>query len=145
MVSLSLPGNHIPIFTNAGLEVRKYRYYDAEKSDLDFAGLINDIKDMPEGSIVLLHACKWRMSGFLTIDLIIIVLILWRFWTSNNTLLIDFCLWKGAHNPTGMDPTMEQWKEMSETIKKHKLLPFFDCAYQGVSRVRKMILKTIDT
>lgn len=86
-------GNHIPIFTNAGLEVRKYRYYDSKNSDLDFAGLMDDIKSMPAGSIVLLHAC--------------------------------------AHNPTGMDPTMEQWKEMSETIKKHDLLPFFDCAYQG--------------
>jgi aspartate/tyrosine/aromatic aminotransferase len=32
----------------------------------------------------------------------------------------------GAHNPTGMDPTMEQWKEMSETIKKQGLNPFFD-------------------
>lgn len=30
-----------------------------------------------------------------------------------------------------MDPTLEQWKEISETVKKQKLLPFFDCAYQG--------------
>jgi aspartate aminotransferase, mitochondrial len=30
-----------------------------------------------------------------------------------------------------MDPNMEQWKEMSDTIKKQGLLPFFDCAYQG--------------
>ena len=30
-----------------------------------------------------------------------------------------------------MDPTLEQWKEVSETAKKNKLLPFFDCAYQG--------------
>lgn len=37
----------------------------------------------------------------------------------------------GAHNPTGMDPTLEQWKEMSETIQKQGLVPFFDCAYQG--------------
>lgn len=51
-------GNHIPIFTNAGLEVRKYRYYDREKSNLDFSGLIDDIKSMPKGSIILLHACK---------------------------------------------------------------------------------------
>jgi aspartate/tyrosine/aromatic aminotransferase len=43
---------------------------------------------------------------------------------------------EGAHNPTGMDPNMEQWKELSDTIKKHKLLPFFDCAYQGVSLIR---------
>ncbi len=52
-------GNHIPIFTNSGLEVRKYRYYDSENSDLDFAGLMEDIKSMPEGSIILLHACKF--------------------------------------------------------------------------------------
>ena len=51
-------GNHIPIFTNAGLVVRKYRYYDSEISDLDFTGFIRDIKSMPEGSIILLHACK---------------------------------------------------------------------------------------
>jgi aspartate aminotransferase len=30
-----------------------------------------------------------------------------------------------------MDPNMEQWKEISETVKKQKLVPFFDCAYQG--------------
>ena len=31
---------------------------------------------------------------------------------------------------------MEQWKEMSETIQKKNLVPFFDCAYQGVSLAR---------
>jgi len=36
-----------------------------------------------------------------------------------------------AHNPTGMDPTLEQWKQISELMKKRNLLPFFDCAYQG--------------
>ena len=63
-------GNHIPIFTNAGLEVRKYRYYDAESSDLDFENMMKDIKDMPKGSIILLHACKTsaeRIAGAMTI------------------------------------------------------------------------------
>ncbi|CAK8696744.1 aspartate aminotransferase, mitochondrial-like [Clavelina lepadiformis] len=36
-----------------------------------------------------------------------------------------------AHNPTGVDPKPEQWKEMSSICKKRKLLPFFDMAYQG--------------
>jgi len=36
-----------------------------------------------------------------------------------------------CHNPTGVDPSMEQWKELSELIKKQKLMPFFDLAYQG--------------
>lgn len=36
-----------------------------------------------------------------------------------------------AHNPTGIDPTHEQWKEISNIVKEKKLFPFFDMAYQG--------------
>ncbi|KAF5390276.1 hypothetical protein D9757_002879 [Collybiopsis confluens] len=36
-----------------------------------------------------------------------------------------------AHNPTGVDPTHEQWKEISDIVKENELFPFFDMAYQG--------------
>jgi aspartate/tyrosine/aromatic aminotransferase len=36
-----------------------------------------------------------------------------------------------CHNPTGVDPTLDQWKELSALIKKKRLLPLFDVAYQG--------------
>ena len=36
-----------------------------------------------------------------------------------------------AHNPTGVDPTPKQWKEMSALIKEKNLLPYFNMAYQG--------------
>jgi len=36
-----------------------------------------------------------------------------------------------AHNPTGIDPTEAQWREISDIIKEKELLPFFDMAYQG--------------
>ncbi|KAI4501008.1 hypothetical protein M0802_003811 [Mischocyttarus mexicanus] len=36
-----------------------------------------------------------------------------------------------AHNPTGVDPKIEQWEEMSVLIKKKNLFPYFDMAYQG--------------
>ena len=36
-----------------------------------------------------------------------------------------------CHNPTGIDPSFEQWKELSEIIKKQRVIPFFDFAYQG--------------
>lgn len=36
-----------------------------------------------------------------------------------------------AHNPTGVDPTQEQWKGISEAVKKGNHFPFFDMAYQG--------------
>ncbi len=36
-----------------------------------------------------------------------------------------------AHNPTGVDPTPEQWVEISNIVKEKGLFPFFDMAYQG--------------
>jgi len=36
-----------------------------------------------------------------------------------------------AHNPTGTDPAPEQWKLIANLMKKNKLIPFFDIAYQG--------------
>ena len=51
-----------------------------------------DLCAIPEGSVVLLHAC--------------------------------------AHNPTGVDPSTAQWKELSALFKEKKLFPFFDMAYQ---------------
>eukprot|EP00985_Skeletonema_marinoi_P014519 scaffold7359_cov78-Skeletonema_marinoi.AAC.1 len=86
-------GNHIAIFNNCGMDVRRYRYYNSKTNRLDYDGLIEDLKEAPEGSVILLHAC--------------------------------------AHNPTGCDPTMEQWKDISDLIKSKKHHCFFDSAYQG--------------
>lgn len=36
-----------------------------------------------------------------------------------------------AHNPTGVDPTQEQWKQIAAVMRERHLFPFFDCAYQG--------------
>lgn len=36
-----------------------------------------------------------------------------------------------CHNPTGFDPTIEEWKKLADVVKEKKLLPFFDFAYQG--------------
>jgi len=86
-------GNHTPIFKFAGFNVGGYTYYDPSTCGLNFSGAMEDIKNIPEGSVIMLHAC--------------------------------------AHNPTGVDPTPEQWKEMSALIKQKNLLPYFDMAYQG--------------
>ncbi|KAG9510177.1 Aspartate aminotransferase, mitochondrial [Fragariocoptes setiger] len=86
-------GNHIPLFKRNGFNVKQYRYYDPKTCGFDFVGAMEDLNNMPEKSIVLLHAC--------------------------------------AHNPSGVDPKAEQWQEISHIIKKKKLFPFFDMAYQG--------------
>lgn len=36
-----------------------------------------------------------------------------------------------AHNPTGCDPTQDEWKRIADIIEAKKLFPFFDSAYQG--------------
>lgn len=85
--------NHNAVFKDSGLKVEKYRYYNKETIGLDFDGMVEDIKKMPKGSMVLLHAC--------------------------------------AHNPTGIDPTEEQWRAISAAVKEGGHYPFFDMAYQG--------------
>lgn len=40
----------------------------------------------------------------------------------------------GCQNPCGVDPSQDQWKELSALIKKQKIIPFFDFAYQGFDK-----------
>lgn len=40
-----------------------------------------------------------------------------------------------CHNPSGCDPTMEEWREISKAMRQRNLLPFFDFAYQGLGDV----------
>ncbi|KAJ8898850.1 hypothetical protein K2173_008159 [Erythroxylum novogranatense] len=42
-----------------------------------------------------------------------------------------FLLHPCAHNPTGVDPTEKQWREISYWFKVKNHFPFFDTAYQG--------------
>ena len=86
-------GNHIAIFKECGMDVRRYRYYDAGTNRLNYKGIVKDLTNAPDGSVILLHAC--------------------------------------AHNPTGCDPTYEQWDAISELIASKGHVAFFDSAYQG--------------
>jgi len=86
-------GNHIPIYGDAGFQVKTYKYYDEKTCGLDFQGLKTDLKNAPNQSLFLFHAC--------------------------------------AHNPTGVDPDMKQWQEMSSICKEKGHFTFFDLAYQG--------------
>ncbi|XP_074317503.1 aspartate aminotransferase, cytoplasmic [Silene latifolia] len=46
---------------------------------------------------------------------------------AGDIVLLHAC----AHNPTGVDPTLEQWEKIRQLIRSKGLLPFFDSAYQG--------------
>jgi aspartate aminotransferase len=85
--------NHHQIFTNVGLSLASYPYWDPATRGLDINGMLATLEKAPEHSLVLLHAC--------------------------------------AHNPTGVDPTQDQWKQIAAVMKARNLFPFFDTAYQG--------------
>ncbi len=45
-----------------------------------------------------------------------------------DAILLHAC----CHNPTGVDPNFDQWEVIAEFISERGLLPFVDCAYQGL-------------
>ncbi|WP_151445887.1 amino acid aminotransferase [Lacisediminimonas profundi] len=55
--------NHRALFESAGFVVNSYRYYDAATRGVDFAGMLADLKAMPQGGIALLHACCHNPTG----------------------------------------------------------------------------------
>ena len=46
---------------------------------------------------------------------------------AGDVVLLHAC----AHNPTGIDPTKEQWVSIINLCERKRLFPFFDSAYQG--------------
>jgi aspartate/tyrosine/aromatic aminotransferase len=46
---------------------------------------------------------------------------------AGDVVLLHAC----CHNPTGIDPTPEQWKQLADVIAERGILPLLDFAYQG--------------
>eukprot|EP01041_Mallomonas_annulata_P001104 gene1104-2148_t len=44
-----------------------------------------------------------------------------------SIILLHMC----AHNPSGVDPSEDQWRKILEVVQTNDLFPFFDNAYQG--------------
>jgi aromatic-amino-acid transaminase len=55
--------NHRALFESAGFVVNHYTYYDPKTHGVNFDGMLTSLKNMPEGSIVLLHACCHNPTG----------------------------------------------------------------------------------
>jgi aromatic-amino-acid transaminase len=85
--------NHRALFENAGFTVETYPYYDPATKGLRFTALLEGLKKIPSGDVVVLHAC--------------------------------------CHNPTGVDLTSEQWRQVRDVVVARALVPFLDLAYQG--------------
>lgn len=55
--------NHRGVFESAGFTVQSYTYYDPQSHGLDFGGMVQSLKGMPQRTIVLLHACCHNPTG----------------------------------------------------------------------------------
>ncbi|KAG5752512.1 hypothetical protein H9Q69_003564 [Fusarium xylarioides] len=47
---------------------------------------------------------------------------------ANSVFILQAC----CHNPTGADPTKEQWRELGAVLKQNSHFVLFDIAYQGL-------------
>jgi aromatic-amino-acid transaminase len=55
--------NHRALFESAGFTVNNYAYYDPATHGVNFEGMLADLRNMPEGAIVVLHACCHNPTG----------------------------------------------------------------------------------
>nr|WP_298118884.1 amino acid aminotransferase [uncultured Pseudomonas sp.] len=64
-VAISDPSweNHRALFESAGFPVSNYRYYDAFSNGVNRGGLLEDLRNLPARSIVVLHACCHNPTG----------------------------------------------------------------------------------
>jgi aspartate/tyrosine/aromatic aminotransferase len=85
--------NHPNVFRSAGMEIVTYPYWDKATNGLALDQMLDAIRQMPQGDVVVLHGC--------------------------------------CHNPTGIDPTPEQWAQIGDALAERSLLPLVDLAYQG--------------
>ncbi len=88
--------NHVPLLGGAGLELVTYPYYDADRHVIKIDEMLDTLRTIDKGDIVLLHAC--------------------------------------CHNPSGMDPSEDEWRAIADVIVERELVPFIDMAYQGFAR-----------
>ncbi len=65
VVAISNPSweNHRALFESAGFPVQNYSYYDAEKQGINLDGMLEDLRNLPAQSIVILHACCHNPTG----------------------------------------------------------------------------------
>jgi aromatic-amino-acid transaminase len=55
--------NHRAVFEGAGLVTHTYPYYDPVKGGLAFDAMLDCLRAVPEGSVVVLHACCHNPTG----------------------------------------------------------------------------------
>jgi aspartate/tyrosine/aromatic aminotransferase len=85
--------NHPNVFKAAGLQLATYPYFDKSTGGVAFDAMLDAIRQIPAGDVLLLHGC--------------------------------------CHNPTGVDLSPDQWRQVADVVAERNILPLVDFAYQG--------------
>lgn len=55
--------NHIPLLGGAGFEIEEYPYYDMQKREINTELMMETLRKVPAGDLVLLHGCCHNPTG----------------------------------------------------------------------------------
>lgn len=55
--------NHIPLLGSAGFEIVEYPYYNRDSHQIDVDGMMDTLRQVPAGDMVLLHGCCHNPTG----------------------------------------------------------------------------------
>lgn len=102
--------SHHNIWRDANVPQRTFHYYHPESKGLDFASLMDDVK--------VIKNDIWNFFLETVVDIVFLDV------SQNAPKGSFFLLHACAHNPTGVDPTVEQWKEMSYQFKVCVHVPY---------------------
>lgn len=100
-----------------------------ETRGLDWEGMCNTLSKAPRGSAVLLHACAHNPTGT-------VGGMAGRARPARGACMLAAFSPTGLTRPplrrcaAGVDPSVAQWRELSQLFKERTLFPFFDSAYQ---------------
>jgi len=95
---------------------------DEKSRGLNIEGMLADISAAPLGSIIMLHGRQRQISLSLSLSLSLSPP------NIHHRTHIEFAA--AAHNPTGVDPTEEQWKRIAAACHANANIVWFDSAYQ---------------
>lgn len=55
--------NHIPLLGSAGFEIKEYPYYDRDTKQINADAMMETLRQVPAGDMVLLHGCCHNPTG----------------------------------------------------------------------------------
>lgn len=97
--------NHLNIFKSNGFnDINFYSYYNKDNKNLTIDKWLNELKDS--------HTQQELKNND----------------NKPQCILLHAC----CHNPTGLDPTRDEWIKIIDTINELGMVPIIDMAYQGL-------------